>query len=342
MKKISTLNWLIACFFILSVLAVQAQPASFMHTPENPLRFQVFQGTMQLDGFPLVPGDWVAAFDSNGNLAGAGEVTAGPPAGLVVILVYEDDNGSGAPNLPDGGMNAGETFTLQYWQAATGTFFDPVENVANMQSVFGPWDPVNNFGLLSDDAIVYNADDPLLPIELAFFKGKRKGTDTQLEWATFTETNNKFFSIERSRDNKDFVTIGTIDGAGFSQNTNYYEWMDENPLRGDNYYQLRQTDFDGANTISDVIVVQHESASEELLAYPNPVREQLNVVVPESLQGSDIEIELLDMQGRVLQRMKSSDTVLELNMRTFSPGVYALRLLENDEVLTTTTVMVKQ
>jgi hypothetical protein len=61
-----------------------------------------------------------------------------------------------------------------------------------------------------------------------------------ITWSTATETNNKYFTIERSANGTDFVAIGTVNGAGTSSSVNNYSFVDINPLTGVSYYRLTQ------------------------------------------------------------------------------------------------------
>jgi hypothetical protein len=91
-----------------------------------------------------------------------------------------------------------------------------------------------------------------LPIELVSFDaGKNEEQRVTLTWVTASEINNNFFTIERSKNGFDFVPILNIPGAGNSTSTLHYSIEDENPLEGDNYYRLKQTDYDGAFTYSE-------------------------------------------------------------------------------------------
>jgi hypothetical protein len=76
-----------------------------------------------------------------------------------------------------------------------------------------------------------------------------------LEWVTKSERNNDYFSIERSEDGKIFETIKQINGAGNSTKKLHYDFTDYSPLRGTNYYRLKQTDYDGKSEYSKIITI---------------------------------------------------------------------------------------
>jgi hypothetical protein len=84
-----------------------------------------------------------------------------------------------------------------------------------------------------------------LPVELLYFNNSVASDHVILNWATSSETNNDFFTIERSTDGVSYEVIATISGAGNSNSILTYHFSDENPITETSYYRLKQTDFDG-------------------------------------------------------------------------------------------------
>jgi hypothetical protein len=97
-----------------------------------------------------------------------------------------------------------------------------------------------------------------------------------LDWITYSEINNDYFTIERSQDGIDFEAIEDINGAGTSDQAIFYESLDPTPYLGTSYYRLRQTDFDGTQSISPVRAV-HIDIQGQFSVYPNPMSEVLYV-----------------------------------------------------------------
>jgi hypothetical protein len=97
----------------------------------------------------------------------------------------------------------------------------------------------------------------VLPIELGFFGGYVSEGVTVINWTTFSEINNNYFTLERSGDGYKWEVIGTVEGAGNSSSIIDYTFYDRHPLKGVNYYKLKQTDYDGEYEYSDIISVKH-------------------------------------------------------------------------------------
>ncbi|MBI2270656.1 MAG: T9SS type A sorting domain-containing protein [Bacteroidetes bacterium] len=112
----------------------------------------------------------------------------------------------------------------------------------------------------------------ILPVEWLYFNALHNVDEVRIEWATASETNNNYFTLERSGDGILFDGIATITGAGTSSKRINYYTSDKNPLAGISYYRLKQTDFDGKFTYSEIVSVNVENTqSADFSIYPNPV-----------------------------------------------------------------------
>ena len=100
-----------------------------------------------------------------------------------------------------------------------------------------------------------------LPIELIRFAGNCADGQVEVTWTTASETNNDFFTVQRSIDGVTFEDVVINDGAGNSSSIINYTAVDYNPYGGTSYYRLKQTDFDGASKYSDVVAVSCGNAA---------------------------------------------------------------------------------
>jgi hypothetical protein len=115
----------------------------------------------------------------------------------------------------------------------------------------------------------------IVPVELLAFTASVINSKVQILWSTASELNNLGFEIERSiNDMNNFVTAGSVNGKGNSTEINYYSFWDNPQVSGANqiYYRLKQVDFDGTFSYSDVISVNFDVPAEFVLSqnYPNP------------------------------------------------------------------------
>ncbi|MBC7777949.1 MAG: hypothetical protein H7246_21120, partial [Phycisphaerae bacterium] len=111
-----------------------------------------------------------------------------------------------------------------------------------------------------------------LPVELvAFNAGMHKDKAVLLNWRTASESNNEGFHIDHSPDGRSWQTRGFVPGHGNSQTEQVYQFLDERPLPGTNYYRLKQIDFNGQfeySAIKSVLVAGDRKLA--IQVYPNP------------------------------------------------------------------------
>jgi Secretion system C-terminal sorting domain len=120
----------------------------------------------------------------------------------------------------------------------------------------------------------------VLPIELVTFDAQStQEGKTNLTWKTASETQNKGFEIEASKDGVRFQKIGFVAGAGTTQQEQRYTFEHNIMERSEGaYYRLRQLDFDGRFEYSKTIVVQNKNTKQNTVIYPNPSQGVFNIL----------------------------------------------------------------
>ncbi|MGI9544950.1 MAG: T9SS type A sorting domain-containing protein, partial [Cyclobacteriaceae bacterium] len=164
-----------------------------------------------------------------------------------------------------------------------------------------------------------------LPIELLSFSAKVNGSWVDLFWVTATETNNDFFTIERTRDLAEWEIVTTIPGAGTSIQTLNYQTVDTIPYEGVSYYRLKQTDFDGQFSYSEFVQVVLDGST-TVAAYPNPATNTL--IISAGKPFISTQIQLFNSIGKLvtLDSTPITDRKVELHIDELTPGVYYLRI----------------
>lgn len=139
----------------------------------------------------------------------------------------------------------------------------------------------------------------VLPIELLNFKASLNNDKTvHLNWTTSTETNNDYFTIERSRDMENWEEVSKIRGAGNSNTNLNYNEIDTKPFEGVSYYRLKQTDFDGSSEYSPTVYVKNSKLN-SIELYPNPVSRGDRVYLSfDDMDNETMHISIRDLQGK--------------------------------------------
>ncbi|MBL7856607.1 MAG: T9SS type A sorting domain-containing protein [Cyclobacteriaceae bacterium] len=175
-----------------------------------------------------------------------------------------------------------------------------------------------------------------LPVELISFTAKSGERDVTLLWRTASERNNDFFDVEASSDGKTWNVLGRVKGNGTTQDVHDYSFVDNQPFLGNNYYRLRQVDYDKKENYSHTIVVKF--ASRVLRVYPNPVEgAELHVIVGSPYSGK-LRVSVLSLQGvevfaSELNNDEPHKQEVIIKMDDLASGIYFVVLQAGDQFI---------
>ncbi len=169
-----------------------------------------------------------------------------------------------------------------------------------------------------------------LPMELMSFNGENNGMVNDLYWSTATEINNDYFLVQRSDNGYAFEEIGQVDAAGNSTSQQDYRLTDTDPLDGINYYRLKQIDFNGTASYSEVIALNTNSLK-DIQIYPNPTSGDLFLDFSEDAESGTHTVLITDISGKTIAEEMdiSSDkkTYIIGNFSELSSGVYIVKVV---------------
>ena len=179
-----------------------------------------------------------------------------------------------------------------------------------------------------------------LPVQLLSFSAEKESNIVALRWVTVTETNNNYFTIERSVNGREFIAIGQLEGAGTTSERQYYRFIDKTPLNGISYYRLVQQDVDGRKTYSKTVSVKFEvmNSTAAISVFPNPAADFARVKSI-GLSGAST-LEIIDLTGKALIKAPVLSEITELNISGLPKGIYQVRLINEGQA--TTTKLIKQ
>ncbi|RLD43300.1 MAG: hypothetical protein DRI86_10240 [Bacteroidetes bacterium] len=235
-----------------------------------------------------------------------------------VTYYWEDSKWSGIGDFDDLRL-AHWNSTSSEWEEVSGTYShtgsvdlgNPVSGTLTVTGVssFSPFAP----------GTIDNVNNPL-PIELLSFDLLNIENKVQLNWSTASELNNSGFEIQRSMNIEEWEVLGFVEGAGISNSTKTYSFIDKTPLVA-NYYRLKQIDFDGAFVFSPTRYINIDR-SNSISLYPNPTTQSISIsgVDPDRVS----KIYLFNNMGKLIKTY--SPNTSKINMESYSLGVYYLRI----------------
>jgi PKD repeat protein len=167
-----------------------------------------------------------------------------------------------------------------------------------------------------------------LPVEMISFEAflNERENEVSLKWTTASEINNSHFELQRSLDGSEFNFLEVMEGQGNSTLLQTYPTIDKNPVPGVNYYRLKQVDFDGIQTYSNIVSARFSTTSVIASVIPNPVKDNATVRFGEKLPERT-KLQVLSSMGQVLDTYLVENTLSqEINLNRFEKGIYFLRI----------------
>lgn len=185
------------------------------------------------------------------------------------------------PNLPSG-LELGAT-SLQYGTDA----------VAARNTLIN----TKGWTILGDSPSGTNCVSIPLPVELLNFTATNTDQGHHVAWSTASELNNSHFVLQHSMKGSDesFQELTVVEGKGSTSELSAYGYINKTNVAGTHYYRLKQVDFDGTSSFSDVVALTQGEAT-EISIYPNPADQSLTL--SGILAGE--QVMLTDALGRVV------------------------------------------
>jgi hypothetical protein len=203
----------------------------------------------------------------------------------------------------------------------------------------------NNSGLgsLNSIAIINNSnpndssvsDSDSNTISLIYFTGfyQNESYGIELRWTTVSESNNNYFTLERSTDGLTFSAIISILGNGTTSAVNKYQYTDKNSdvKRDSCYYRLSQTDLDGTKKNLETIYVRRELKLSKIWVYPTPVQQTQNIHIDfDGLQEGIYTMAILNSNGdRIVQdqvNINYNFQSMEIETNNIPNGLYIVHI----------------
>ncbi|MGZ3864425.1 MAG: T9SS type A sorting domain-containing protein [Bacteroidia bacterium] len=142
------------------------------------------------------------------------------------------------------------------------------------------------------------------PITLLKFTASYSNSKVVLDWTTATETNNRFFTLEKSSDGVNFNYFADIQSKAPNGNSLLnlsYRTLDEKPFKGVSYYRLKQTDYDGKSEYFKAVSVLATKTKEiNFSVAPNPNYGEFVAGFTGIENNSEVSIVMHDIMGKLV------------------------------------------
>jgi hypothetical protein len=179
---------------------------------------------------------------------------------------------------------------------------------------------------------VFAADAQLpgqLPVNLNTFKARAESHNkVKVFWTTSYEKDNGHFDIERSADGVHFIMVGRVPGVNHSGVLTDYIFYDNNALKSNSYYRLKQVDIDQAFSYSPIVRVKNPESDVSFDIYPNPAPGgEFKIDLFKDMVGK-VDVLVFDLSGRLqLQQQYSNSNSNTISIKhQLLPGIYSVKV----------------
>lgn len=149
----------------------------------------------------------------------------------------------------------------------------------------------------------------------------QKQNSTILTWSVVTQINNDKYIIEHRRDGRDFLSIGEIEGDGTNNAERHYTYTHKTPSIGVNYYRIKQIDYDGQYSYSNIASVVYEGNYSEIAIYPNPATDEVKIYIP-----NNTNLTITDIYGRTAKTLSIIEGENSIDIKELPSGFYIFAL----------------
>lgn len=235
-----------------------------------------------------------------------------------VDLFFSGGNGDGW-----NGLNKTPVITDNFFSGSTGDGWN------SLQSAKPLVDSIFTGGISDGWASTYRPNTPL-PVTLLYFNAQKKEeSKSLLTWETSSEMNSAWFDVERSSDAMNFSPIGRVKAAGNSSTPVKYSFIDPAPLKGANFYRLKQVDLDAKYQYSPArSLVFGDRIKAELQCYPNPTTGKFKLVVPVNTATERCVVNIFNINGIVVKQIRLEMgyyNPVEVDLSAQAKGIYIVQ-----------------
>jgi hypothetical protein len=178
---------------------------------------------------------------------------------------------------------------------------------------------------------VFNAQG-VLPVKFTSFTAALDGSKVKLTWNIATEDNVSTYVVERSANGKEFSSIASVKAAQL----NSYNAIDEQPLKGANFYRIKAVDNDGRTAYTSIVKLSTSTTKGEISINPNPIAGRSFMLNLNNVSNDIYSLTLINGGGQkvyaqTLGRINgSANTSINLP-QSIKPGMYSIVISSNDQ-----------
>jgi hypothetical protein len=182
---------------------------------------------------------------------------------------------------------------------------------------------------------IYFKQVSVVPVTFTSLNAVRNNSSVKVAWKVANEINIRRYEVERSSNGSSFKKLHTLTDVNNNNSANAYEFTDEQPIIGINYFRIKSIDNNGRSSFSNIAKVYFGNTGAGIAVFPNPVVDgKINLYFTEQQPG-DYAARLFNNNGQLIQSVKlqqagsNGNAVIAFD-KTIPHGNYILEVIKPD------------
>ncbi len=185
-----------------------------------------------------------------------------------------------------------------------------------------------------------------LPVTFTSVKATQQGANIAVTWDVQNQVNISSYEVEKSTDGRSFMKVHTTTATAGNGGSATYNWLDENPAEGLNYYRIKSITNATYAGYSKTVQVSIHNGEGMITIYPNPASGSSIGAEFKNLEAGIYYVRLINNLGQTLMSKAISHaggTVLQKvkPVNKLVAGMYQLEVTAPDKKIISLNVIVK-
>lgn len=166
-----------------------------------------------------------------------------------------------------------------------------------------------------------------VPLESVSFFVEKNNDVVKIKWADEDYIQTKKYTVEYSKNGRDFETLVQIENTTNATNYNYNH-NNASIINNKLYYRLKVEKLDGKLKYSEIRIVNFGKNKLSIL-YPNPVKNILYLENP----NTTVDIKIIDANGKIVLYKTIENGVNNVDVNKLAKGIYFVQIIKEKEIL---------
>jgi hypothetical protein len=171
----------------------------------------------------------------------------------------------------------------------------------------------------------------VLPVTLTNVKAFQQNNQVAVEWKVENEINMSQYVVEKSTNGTSFSAMATVNARNGNAYT--YNSIDQQPIKGNNFYRIKTIDNNGQVKYSSIVKVTiGGSNNSSMVVYPNPVKNSTINLQMQNQPVGKYNFQLTNTAGQVIyngtmNNSSSNGTIAISVPAQLNTGIYQLQVV---------------